>query len=129
MGIVEYFIGVIVAYLAFALVILALCIIGWYRLFEKSGVEGWKAIVPFYNLYMLNEIVFGQGWYFAFGLIPVVNVIYAVALALGVAKAFGKSIGFALGLIFLFPIFIVILGFDNSEYEGIVDVKSLLDWQ
>lgn len=44
----------------------------------------------------------------------VINIIFCVRLA----KAFGKSGGFAVGLIFLYPIFICILGFDNSVYIG-----------
>lgn len=34
------------------------------------------------------------------------------------AKSFGLGFGFALGLIFLGPIFMLILGFGGSEYEG-----------
>ncbi|MBQ6520415.1 MAG: hypothetical protein IJI14_17000 [Anaerolineaceae bacterium] len=34
------------------------------------------------------------------------------------AKAFGKNFFFVLGLFFLFPIFMVILGLDNSKYLG-----------
>lgn len=32
------------------------------------------------------------------------------------AASFGKSTGFAVGLLFLYPVFIMILGFDKSEY-------------
>lgn len=34
------------------------------------------------------------------------------------SKAFGHGIGFTLGLIFLSPIFMLILGFGNSQYIG-----------
>ena len=34
------------------------------------------------------------------------------------AKAFGKKFLFALGLFFIYPVFMLILGLDNSEYLG-----------
>lgn len=34
------------------------------------------------------------------------------------AKAFGKGIGFTLGLLFLNPIFLMILGFGGARYQG-----------
>jgi len=47
--------------------------------------------------------------------IVVLYIIYLVKLA----KAYGKGGGFALGLILLYPIFILILGFGDSEYVGL----------
>ena len=48
------------------LVIYVLSIIADYRLFEKAGEEGWKAIIPFYNYFVLCRIVMailcGSGW-------------------------------------------------------------------
>ena len=37
---------------------------------------------------------------------------------LKLAKAFGKTSGFGVGLIFLYPIFLMILGFGKAEYIG-----------
>jgi hypothetical protein len=34
------------------------------------------------------------------------------------AKSFAKGTGFAIGLIFLFPIFMMILGFGDARYAG-----------
>ena len=50
--------------------------------------------------------------------IPVVNIVVAAMVMISVAKAFGKGTGFALGLLFLSPIFIPILGFGNAQYIG-----------
>ena len=44
----------------------------------------------------------------------IINIVFVVRLA----KAFDKSNAFAVGLIFLYPIFICILAFDNSVYVG-----------
>lgn len=37
-------------------------IIGMWKLYEKAGQPGWKAIIPFYNTWTLVEMV-GLNWY------------------------------------------------------------------
>lgn len=49
-------------------------------------------------------------------LIPLVNIYIGIKCYIDLAKAFGKSGVYALGLIFLNPIFMCILGFDSSAY-------------
>ena len=41
-----------------------------------------------------------------------------IIVAIDLAKSFGKGTGFAVGLIFLAPIFILILGFGPATYQG-----------
>lgn len=54
--------------------------------------------------------------------IMIISVIATIILELmcmhKLSKAFGHGIGFTLGLIFLSPIFMLILGFGNSQYIG-----------
>lgn len=50
--------------------------------------------------------------------IAVVAIVYEYKLMKRLALAFGKSTGFAVGLTFLFPIFVLILGVDKSVYLG-----------
>lgn len=47
-----------------------------------------------------------------------VAIIYGIMVNFKLAKAFGKGIGFFLGLTFLSPIFRLILGFGKAEYQG-----------
>ena len=35
-------------------------IISWWKLFEKAGEKGWKALVPFYSTYTLFKIIYGN---------------------------------------------------------------------
>ena len=51
-------------------------------------------------------------------LIPCVNIVVAVIVWIDVAKSFGKSELFGLGLAFLGFIFIPILGFGSAQYVG-----------
>jgi hypothetical protein len=100
------------------LVFAILSIIGMWKLFTKANEHGWAAIIPIYNTYVLFKITTSSGWFFLLLLIPVVNAFVMIYVLYKLAKVFGHGIGFALGLIFLEPIFIMILGFGSSEYIG-----------
>ena len=51
-------------------------------------------------------------------LIPIVNFIIAIIVALDLAKSFGRGTGFGIGLAFLSFIFAPILGFGSDTYNG-----------
>jgi len=95
-----------------------LTIIGMWKVFTKAGVPGWGAIIPFYNMYLLFKITMGNGWLFLLLLIPIVNFIMLIIVYVKLAAAFNKGAGYILGLIFLNPIFIMMLGFSSAEYVG-----------
>ena len=97
-----------------------LMIISQWKLFTKAGEPGWAAIVPLYNTYVLFKISWGNGWFFLLLLIPIVNLVILIITYVKLASVFGKSGGFAVGLIFLNLIFSVILAFGNAQYIGIM---------
>ena len=109
--------GLIVYYII-VLAIAVLVLAGMWKIFVKAGKPGWGAIVPFYNLYCLFEMSFGNGWLFLLTLVPCVNVVMEILVMVKLAKAFGKGGGFAVGLIFLPVIFIPMLGFGDADYVG-----------
>lgn len=100
-------------------------IIAMWKIFVKAGEEGWKSIIPIYNLVVLYRIS---------GISPLFVLIYLAApipfvgwcailgitiyQAINLTKRFGKEGGFAVGLILLSTIFYMILGFGKSEYIG-----------
>jgi len=100
------------------LLVAVLVIAGMWKVFTKAGKPGWAAIIPIYNTIVLLQIAGKPLWWFLLFFIPVVNIVIAAMVMIGVAKAFGKGTGFALGLLFLSPIFIPILGFSNAQYVG-----------
>lgn len=105
---------------------LALCVfvlVCMWIVFRKAGKPGWAAIVPFYNLYVLFDITWGSGMRFLLLLIPIYNIILGIQTQVRLAKAFGKSGGFAAGLVFLPYIFIPLLAFGKETYQG-VPVKA-----
>jgi hypothetical protein len=94
-------------------------IIALWRVFSKAGRPGWHAIIPILNTYDLVKIGGYSGWFVLLLLIPFVNVIVYIVVALGVAKNFGKSgvFGF-LGLVIFSFIGWLILGFGSAKYVG-----------
>lgn len=93
-------------------------IVCMWKVFEKAGYPGIGAIIPIYNLYVEVKMAGYDGWMILLFLIPIVNVILGFMIVFKIAEKFGKSGLFALGMIFLAPIFWAILAFDDSTYQG-----------
>ena len=130
--------------LLFSLPIIILYIAGLWKIFTKAGEEGWKAIVPIYNVYTLCKIVGISPYWLLIILIcsilsaiPVIgNLLYLAAviyfgviLAVSLARSFGKSDTFAIGNYLLSVIFYPILGFGESKYQGPKPMKDpVFEW-
>ena len=99
-------------------------LVGTWKMFEKAGEEGWKAIIPIYNTYTMFKIVYGNGWKFLLMLIPIVNLIIFIIFCIDLAKVFGKSTGFGIANIFVPFVTYPILGFGDDTYRGIIDKEA-----
>lgn len=99
------------------LIVVAIIAAIW-KTFEKAGQPGWAAIVPIYNLYIMVKMVGKPGYWVVLMLIPIVNYVFLIWTYNLISKSFGKGVGFTLGLIFLGPIFWMILGFGSAQYQG-----------
>jgi|ERR1700692_872256 Family of unknown function (DUF5684) len=99
-------------------VVIILLIAAMWKVFSKAGQPGWACIIPIYNLYVLCKIAGRPGWWVLLMLIPFVNFIILIIVAIDIAKAFGKGVGFGIGLILLPFIFYPILGFGSAQYQG-----------
>lgn len=119
-------------------VIIAIIVANW-KIFTKAGEGGWKSIIPYYNMYILYKIswktsffwillacLFGGGILSALGgfltiigfIVAIVGCVISVIQLHKLSKAFGHGVGFTIGLVFLNPIFLLILGFGSSQYLG-----------
>lgn len=87
-------------------------------IFIKAGKPWWAAIVPIYNIIVLLEILGRPIWWIVLMFIPVVNFIISIVLANDLSKAFGKDIGYTLGLIFVGFVFYPMLAFGSAQYRG-----------
>ncbi|MCX6899377.1 MAG: DUF5684 domain-containing protein [Verrucomicrobia bacterium] len=100
------------------LIIIVAILAGFWKVFEKAGKPGWAAIIPIYNLIILLEIAGKPLWWIVLSLIPVVNIIVAILVGIAVAKNFGKSDAFGVGLGLLGFVFYPILGFGDAQYQS-----------
>lgn len=105
------------------LVLLLVMIIGMWKVFEKAGKPGWAAIIPIYNIIVLLEIAGKPIWWIILFLIPCVNLIIAILTYMAVAKNFGKSEAYGLGLAFLPFIFFPLLGFSDAKYRPVATLQ------
>lgn len=107
--------AIMVIMLLVMLVLIAASIVANWQVFKKLGLEPWACLIPFYNNYVLFECFYTSGWEFLTMAIPLYGIYRQIKLQIDIAHAFGKSDGFACGLIFLYPIFIMILAFDSKS--------------
>ena len=105
-------------YSLFGLVWAAILIASMWKIFSKAGQPGWAAIVPIYNYYIMLKVVGRPGWWIILLFVPLVNVVIALMVTYDLAKAFGKGMGYFLGLLFLGFIFYPMLGFGSARYQG-----------
>lgn len=135
-------------------------------MFRKVGKNPWIALIPFYGLYHYFEI-FWYGWYglaqfFLSGLfyllLPVdmrllnagligyicialyiLKTLIAITAKIKLAESFGKSPAFAYGLIFVEPVFVLIIALGKCEYlgptlrkynnENLIDKKQIKEYK
>lgn len=96
--------------------ILVLMLAANWRIYSKAGHPGWASLIPVYNIVVLLEIVGKPTWWVILCFIPLVNIVVGIIVIINLAKAFGKSGGYAAGLIFLPFIFYPMLGFGQATY-------------
>ena len=106
-----------------SMIALVISIVSMWKVFKKAGQPGWAAIVPVYNVVTLFKVSGLNPWLILLFLVPFVNFVAIPVLmilqSVKLAKAFGKSGAFAVGLIFLNIIFMPILAFSDAEYQGV----------
>jgi len=110
-------IGLIVPGIIGVLIAVVMILAMW-KIFAKAGQPGWASLVPIYNIIVLLQIVGKPVWWIILLFIPIVNFVISIILALELAKVFGKSGGFAAGLILLPVVFYPLLGFGDASYVG-----------
>ncbi len=136
--------GLFIVYMLICLAIAVVTIIGMWKVFTKAGEEGWKSLIPVYNIYTLCKIIGVSPWWilivFGAGVlsaIPILGILiglaemvatvyFGILVAKSTANAFGKDTGFAVGLYFLGPIFYCILGFGKAKYEGAKPMNDII---
>ena len=57
-----------------AIALLALYIIGTWKIFEKAGESGWKSLIPFYNSYILFNLFWETKYFWISFLLEMVTL-------------------------------------------------------
>jgi hypothetical protein len=99
------------------LAVIVLVIASFWVVFTKAGHPGWACIVPIYNIIILLQIARKPLWWIILMLIPLVNIVIGILVVIEIAKNFGKSSGFGIGLLVLPFIFYPILAWGDARYQ------------
>ncbi len=116
--------------LLFALAFSIFLLVCRWKIFVKAGKEGWKSIIPIYNIIILIEIVKKPTWWIFLLLIPIYNIYIMFTLNIRLSKSFGKNELFGILLTFFNFIFEPILAFSDAKYnsEAISDDQNSNSW-
>jgi uncharacterized protein DUF5684 len=105
----------LIFFAVFAAVVVIL-IASYWRIFTKAGQPGWAAIVPIYNWIVLLRVIKRPVWMIVLFLVSG-GIIGHIIASIDLARAFGKSTGYAVGLILLPFVFYPMLAFGSATYD------------
>lgn len=90
--------------------------VGLYLLFKKAGIEGWKALVPFYSTFIAIKLIRKPIWWMAIYYIPFLGFIVWVGIIVELLKQF-KILSFwehTLAVVFT-PFYLAYVGFSEQH--------------
>src|SRR6185312_11404554 len=99
-------------------VIIALTVAGLWKIFEKAGEKGWKALIPVYNYYIWLKIVKRPWWWIFIFLIPGVGFMMYMVVSAITGTAFQKKKVWELILSgVLFFVYLPYFGFSKAAFQ------------
>ena len=109
--------SLVIAIVAVALVLFVFNRICWWRILTKAQRPGWAVLVPVYSIIVRLQMLGKPIWWILILMIPPANLILFVLMVVALAEVFDRSIGFAIGLLLLGPVFLPILAFGDAAYQ------------
>lgn len=108
------------------LILVLISFAGLYKIFEKAGLPGWKALIPVYNFWLVGTIINRPKWWGLIMIVPGVNLIMYGVYGFHLARAFKKRMNNDLLMASLMPyLYFAYLGFNKDiKYFGVSDIKS-----
>ncbi|HTQ63418.1 MAG TPA: S26 family signal peptidase [Puia sp.] len=99
---------------------------GLYKMFQKAGIAGWKALVPFYNTWVMTRLSKAPIYLFFCQFIPIVGWFVSMNIFIVFVKSFGKYKFYQHAFSALVPaIYFVYLGFNRKvQFAGIEKSKT-----
>lgn len=108
--------GVGFIFIIITVILMIISLVSMWQIYKKAGKPGWTSIIPIYGFVVMLDIVRKPIWWIVLSFIPFVNTVIMIIVLYHLAKSFGKSWLFMLGLLFFPFIFYPILAFGNSKY-------------
>lgn len=105
----------------FAIIAYAIYAVLLGMLFKKAGVPQWVAWVPFYNVWRFLEIGGQPGFWAVLSIISPLNIVTAVFIYISsyhIGLKLGKESWWVIIAIFFPVIWLAILAFDSSKWQG-----------
>lgn len=102
----------------FLLLFVVLLIASMWVILEKANQPGWAILIPIYSAIVLLRVVERPAWHILLLMIPIVNFIVSILIAVEMAQHFGKGGGYAIGLILLPFVFYPMLAFGDAEWRS-----------
>ncbi len=85
-------------------------------IFDKAGRKRWEAFIPYYNLYILLQIIKKPWWWMILLFVPFLNVFMYMLILVEIAKCFNKFALWEQFVAVVVPIiYLPILGFSKNE--------------
>ncbi len=90
--------------------------IGMFGMFKKAGIDGWKALIPFYNTWCIVEKIKLKKWWFFFQLVPIAGQFVTIWITIKWVEHFGRFDFLHHAMTVFFPfIYFPLLGFSKNE--------------
>lgn len=91
--------------------------IGMWPMLTKAGFPGWGGFIPIWNIYLQIKLAGRSGVLIFLYLVPLVNIIVALTVAVGISRAFGRGAVYGVVMLCLLqPIGFLITGFGSARY-------------
>jgi hypothetical protein len=100
----------------------SLMLVSLWKIFEKSGINAWIALIPLVNIYFFVRIEFKKfSWfYFLLFFIPIINIIIWLIFSMRLSHSFLRSKVYGFFLFLLPLIFIPHLAFSKQKVSKLV---------
>ncbi len=97
--------------------------IGYWKIFEKTGVAAWKSLIPIYSEFEIIKLVGKPTWWIIYIIIPFVNLFGYYIIILDLIRCLGRhSLLSQLAVLLALPVYLPVLGFNpNVKYIGTLD--------
>ena len=112
------------AYFSMLLLLTGILLIAGWKIFTKARQPGWAVLIPFYNIYVYTQVLRRPKWWillYLFGFVPFVGslgvLFVSIIDSIRMAKVFGKTPVFSVGLLLLPFIFYLVLAFGSADYD------------